>query len=154
MIPFSLLWSAFAVFWEYTVVTNKDGLFAAVWGIPFCAIAVYTVVGRFGYKHYRKKHTLYGITTQRAVIISARLVRDISLPHRDVTVRRTRDGRHVSVLIGNAAASGPATAYTWFYANTGLERSGQAGGPFAFYDVADPNAMLEALEQARLQPRP
>lgn len=149
MIPSSLLWAAFVLYWEYRVVADKDGLFGAVWGGAFCAFAVYYVVGRFVYKHYRKKRTFYGITSQRAVIISGGLVRDIALTHRDAAVRRTRDGRHASVLI-DGAGSGLGATYISLYANSGLDRYGQGRGPFAFYDVADPEAMLAALEQARL----
>jgi len=42
---------------------------------------------------------------------------------------------------------------TWHYANTGLDPLARsANQPFAFYDVADPEAMLAALDQARTQP--
>jgi len=40
-----------------------------------------------------------------------------------------------------------------YYANTGMELFARnVGLPFAFYDVADPDAMLRALDQARSQP--
>ena len=79
------------------------------------------------------------------------------LPHQPVTVRRARDGRHASVVFGTTAGPGRGSAFrnsaSWHYANTGMDLLARGASlPFAFYDVADPDAMLAALDQARTQP--
>jgi hypothetical protein len=157
LIPFSVMWCAFAVFWESSAVTGGGPVFAELWGVPFIVIGVYYVVGRFAYKRYRKGRTAYGITSQRAMITDPRSFSDMPLQHQPVTVRRTRDGRHASVLFGPAAGPGRSSAFRnsaiRYYANTGMDPFVRgASMPFAFYDVADPVAMLAALDQARIQP--
>ena len=157
LIPFSIMWCAFAVFWESSVVAGGGPVFMEAWGVPFIAMGGYFVVGRFAFKRYRKGRTVYGITSQRAVIADPRSFSDMPLQRQPVTVRRTRDGRHASVVFDTTAGPGRGSAFrnltTWHYANTGMEPLARGASlPFAFYDVADPDAMLAALDQARTQP--
>ena len=57
MVPFSLLWGGFAIFWEtgalgYWGKGPRGGvpsLFMAIWGIPFIVIGQYMIWGRFLY---------------------------------------------------------------------------------------------------------
>jgi hypothetical protein len=155
LVPFSVLWCAFVVFWEWDAAGGP--LLGGLLGLPFIAVGLHLLLGRFIYKRHRKKRIAYGITTQRAVIAAPRLLADRPLQHQPVTARRSRDSRHVSVVIGNALTAGGAfggsQALSWYYANTGLEPFARNRGlPFAFYDVADADAMLLALDQARSQP--
>lgn len=57
-------------------------------------------------------------------------------------VDRSRDGRHVSVIFGRRALGD--------YRNTGLDvfNMGQTQG-VAFFDVADPDALMRELDQLR-----
>ncbi len=73
-IPFAILWTAFAVFWEYgaTSGNSKSGgrdWFFALWGIPFIAIGVYMVAGRFVTDAWLKRRTYYGLTDRRVLIV-------------------------------------------------------------------------------------
>lgn len=114
------------------------------------------VCGRFFYKRYRKSRTAYAVTTRRALIASPGAFADMPLRDQAVTIRRARDSRHASVVIGGTVMQGSGMsrrASASYYANTGMELFARnAGLPFAFYDVADPDAMLQALDQARSQP--
>jgi hypothetical protein len=150
LVPFSILWAAFAIYGEVGVIISRAGPLPIIWGIPFVALGLYLTFGRFAYKQYRKRRTVYGITSQRAMVLLApRVFADTPLPYEPVTIRWSRDTRHASLVIDDP----PVTWFSvnrppaWIDANTGF----LARGPrkFAFYDVADPQAMLGALDQAR-----
>jgi hypothetical protein len=157
LIPFSILWTSFALFWEIGVATaDNTSPIGAVFGIPFLAVGCYMVAGRFIYKRYRKQRTAYGITPQRALIaVGPGTLADVPLAGQPVTISRSRDLRHASVTFGSPQAR-PAARWprsygnTWLYANTGTELFMRSATlPFAFYDVAQPDAMLAALDQVR-----
>jgi hypothetical protein len=145
LIPFSIVWTSFAIFWEIGVSASGGSPFAIVFGAPFLAIGAYMVFGRFLYKSYRKKRTFYGITAQRSMIlVTPGTLTDMPLLQQPASIRRSRDGRHASVVIGPAPAPRRATSFrarsaAWAqYANTGTKPLARgAVMPFAFYDVAD-----------------
>jgi hypothetical protein len=82
MIPFSLLWCGFVVFWEYSVIQGGAPLFFMLWGIPFVAMGLYIVVGRFFVDARQRASTYYGLSDERVIIVSGlfhKRVRSLSL---------------------------------------------------------------------------
>lgn len=69
MIPFSLLWCGFAIFWESAVVLTNAPFFFKLWGIPFVLVGLYMVVGRFFYDAFVRSKTYYALTDQSALIL-------------------------------------------------------------------------------------
>jgi hypothetical protein len=78
VIPFSLLWGGFAIFWEAGVLgywgnnSSKPGTvstFMVLWGIPFIVIGQYIIWGRFLYDGWLKRRTYYAVTNRRVLVI-------------------------------------------------------------------------------------
>jgi hypothetical protein len=74
LIPFSLMWGGFAIFWEAMALSQarkQDGsaLFG-LFGIPFVLIGLYIMFGRFIVDAIQREHTCYGVTDRRAIIVT------------------------------------------------------------------------------------
>lgn len=70
MIPFSLLWGGFAVFWEYSVISSGTPLMYRLWSIPLILMGLHMVVGRFFVEAWQRAKTEYLVTSERIVIRS------------------------------------------------------------------------------------
>lgn len=95
MIPFSIMWCGFAIFWETSVIATGAPFFFKLWGIPFVCVGLYMVFGRFFHTAWRRKRTAYVITTKR--IIRARgeridMLDSVSLPPMHTTAFRDGSG--------------------------------------------------------------
>ncbi len=62
MIPFSLLWCGFAIFWEVSVLSTDGPLIFKLWGIPFVIVGLYMAVGRFFIDAKQRAKMYYGVT--------------------------------------------------------------------------------------------
>ena len=122
MIPFSLLWGGFAIFWEVTAISGlekgHDASFP-IFGLPFVVIGLYFIVGRFLYKAWRKRRTHYAVTDRRVITlertprgqrIQAAFV-DL-IPTVNKRVRRDGSG---TIIFGNRSV------FAQLYENTGME---------------------------------
>ena len=102
MIPLSLMWGGFALFWEFNVINSGASFFFMLWGIPFVLIGLYLIFGRFYYDAELRKSTIYGITQNRIIIKSGVFKKTIkSLNIRtltDVTLNEKSDGSGTIVL--------------------------------------------------------
>ncbi|BDZ46837.1 hypothetical protein [Naasia aerilata] len=141
LVPFSIVWLAFAVFWEASVIESGAPVFFLLFGGVFVLIGLYFVLGRFVYKRRRKAATAYAVTDMRALSVTGQAMADSPARTEPMQVRRARDRSHVSVSLGQST-------YPIDYSNTGMDWFGR-GQRFGFYDVEDGERMLAALERLR-----
>ena len=96
LIPFSLLWCGFVVFWETSVFKTEAPLFFRLWGIPFILMGLYIVFGRFLMDARSRARTVYGVTNERILIVGGSMAQQIkSLSIRnlaDISLTERRDG--------------------------------------------------------------
>lgn len=70
MIPFSILWCGFAIFWLMSVISTGAPIFFIIWGIPFVIMGLIFVFGRFLIDAKQRANTFYGLTENRILIKS------------------------------------------------------------------------------------
>ncbi|MCM8813347.1 MAG: hypothetical protein NC924_05350 [Candidatus Omnitrophica bacterium] len=158
LIPFSCLWGGFAIFWESLVLRRDSSgqqapLYFILFGIPFVAMGLFMMVGRFFWKRYVKQRTYYAVTDKRVLVLTvvrgralkAEYIKRISQVQKSVRA----DGKGM-LRFGNPA---PQQA---FYGNTGLDFFGDFYGPAVpvFYDIADVHAVYTLVNDLRNEAQP
>jgi len=98
LIPFSLLWGGFAIFWEAGVTgfwgasDHHAPSFFMLWGIPFIVIGQYLIWGRFIYDAWLKRRTHYAVTNRRVIVLQCAFSRKLVSAYLDSLPMVTKDG--------------------------------------------------------------
>jgi uncharacterized membrane protein len=154
LIPFSIMWGGFAIFWEGSVLVGGGGPFFVLWGIPFVVIGLYFMFGRFIYKANRKRRTIYAVSNKRVMTI----VRGRRGESVDATYLRSIPNISTSA-VSNGRGSvefGLSSPMAGWYANSGMEffaRSQMASSGISFYDIEDPRGVADLVERLRDEDR-
>lgn len=77
LIPFSLLWGGFAVFWNFGVWNSNAPIFFRIWGLPFLAVGFHMIFGRFFVDAWQRSKTFYGVTNERVIVVSGIFSRNV-----------------------------------------------------------------------------
>jgi len=93
LVPFSLMWGGFAIFWEFLAVSKNGPAFFALFGIPFVVIGLYLIAGRFVFDAWRRARTYYAVTQRRILILSRASLKSVELRNlSEMNLRESRDG--------------------------------------------------------------
>jgi hypothetical protein len=145
LIPFSIMWGGFAIFWEVGVIL-EGWTFGALFGIPFVAFGLYFIAGRFVVKARRKRRIQYAVTDRRVFSVErggpTRATLLSLIPTINTSIRGDGSG---SVWFGSSS---------WFeesYANSGLDFSAGGYGPAAvgFFDIRDARDVVNLVNELR-----
>lgn len=104
MIPFSLMWGGFAMFWESMAIRMHAPLVMKLFGLPFVAIGLFMIFGRFFADSARRTHTLYAVTSNRVFIVTGSGKTVASYPLAQIPGVTTTEGRDGfgSVMLASA----------------------------------------------------
>ncbi len=156
MIPFSLMWGGFAIYWELGClgITGlvKPGhvtpVVFSIFGLPFVAIGLYMIFGRFFFKAWKKKKTFYALTNRRVLIATQLYERQLQaqflnqIPTINQSIRSNGTG---TVSFGSSGG--------FSYANTGMDFMGgrMVQAFLAFYDIPQAEMIYQMVNQLRNQ---
>jgi hypothetical protein len=148
LIPLSIMWGGFAVFWEYSILSIRAPFFFKLWGIPFVLIGLYFIFGRFFWKAYRKSKTLYVVTNKRVFIIYKKINSySISTEYLDRLTSIDKDQNQRgegTIIIGNR------TNIYALFENSGMEFMIRSkGSGFSFYDIDNADEVFKIINSAR-----
>jgi hypothetical protein len=146
LIPFSLMWGGGAIVWEGGVVLTGAPLLFWLWGVPFVVVGQYFIWGRFVYKRWDRRRTVYALTNQRALILRGGSLQSVFL-NQLATVHQTgRADGSGSLEFGSPAG--------WhghgYWANTGMDLFAPGSRVPAFYDIPDVAKVDRLVNQARI----
>ncbi|MCR5799269.1 MAG: hypothetical protein K6G69_04265 [Lachnospiraceae bacterium] len=81
LIPFSVVWAGFAIFWTIGAIVASGSAGVALYGMVFVAIGLYMSIGRLIVKAYKNSNTFYVITNQRIIINESNRIRSVERSH-------------------------------------------------------------------------
>jgi len=144
LIPFSLLWCGFAVFWEMGVWSSGAPSFFMLWGGAFVCVGLYFVFGRFFADAYLRSKAQYALTDQRALILGGLMGNDLTT----IDLRATSEIRYKDIDGSRGTISfGPDPGP---FRRGGIWHSTSRGAPefFRTADAANAYRLIQAAKSA------
>ncbi|MGB1234415.1 MAG: hypothetical protein ACPG5U_01625 [Planktomarina sp.] len=140
LIPFSLAWGGFALFWNISVWNMGAPFFFKIFGLPFLIVGAYMVFGRFFFSAYKRKDTQYAITNIRALIIKRGVLKEMPItPSLGIT---SKSGTSGSITLGKVT---PALRGS----HTSMGVWNGESGDFSFSHLADTQAAYAAIKSVQ-----
>jgi hypothetical protein len=141
LVPFSLMWGGFALFWESMVISSGAPLVMMLFGVPFVLIGIYLVAGRFVWDANVRARTRYAVTDRAAYVVVSGIggsVRRYAGPAlAEVLVERKDDGSGTLRFGPNAIVRGQ-----WYSTRSALASQN------AFEAIHDVDHAYDAVRQA------
>lgn len=145
LVPFSLLWCGFAVFWEISAIRGGTPFFFRLFGVPFVLFGLYLVFGRFLADAWQRGRTFYGVTDRSVILVTAgarRTVKRLALrTMSDVSLQEGTGGRGTITF-------GPAPPFHSWFGGGGWPKSGHAAVP-CFERIENPRTVYDLITGAQ-----
>jgi hypothetical protein len=101
LVPFSLLWGGFAIFWEVGVSgywdsnfgSGKPWIFGMLFGAAFVLTGQYFIWGRFLVTAWKKRRTYYAVTNHRVIVVQQGLSRKMASAYIDTLPNLIKEER-------------------------------------------------------------
>jgi hypothetical protein len=153
-VPVTLAWCAFAVFWEFGVVSSGGPIFMRIWGIPFIVFGVYLVVGRLVVRVWQLRSTTYAVTDRRVIETTRRprlRVTEVYLRDLPPPVMKTRDdGATGSIAFGSFPGLAESLAEMGFNSR---RRSARAPRAIVLREIAQPRQVHDIIASVQNRSR-
>lgn len=144
LVPFSILWGGFAIFWEVSALSARAPFPFALFGLPFVAIGLYMIFGRFLVAKREAERSVYVLTDRRVIqLVGAfkQTLTEIALRDLPPVSLTEQSGGLGTITFG-------ALAYP-FRMPAGWPTMGQYTRPFAFESIADAAHVYSMIQDAR-----
>lgn len=147
LIPFSLMWGGFAIFWNAMVWfapfdrgsgASPDWFFK-LWGLPFLVVGLYLIVGRFFHDAHIRKMLFYAVTDQRILILRGSKITSLDihrLPRLELSEYGDSSGT-VTFEASNVSTFGGMNGFSWWLPAT--------GSGVQFYKIESPRKVYELI---------
>ncbi|MBX9884983.1 MAG: hypothetical protein K2X68_08420, partial [Novosphingobium sp.] len=147
LIPFSLMWGGFAIFWNAMVWLapfdrgsgESPDWFFKLWGLPFLVVGIYLIVGRFFHDAYIRQALMYAVTDQRILTLRGSKITSLDI-HRlpRLELSEYRDGRGtVAFEASNLSTMGRTDGFGWWLP--------AIGSGAQFYNIENPRNVYELI---------
>lgn len=156
LIPFSIIISGFAIFWEimalyaFRQTGSGMGMIFPIFGIPFILIGLYLLFGRFIYRKLKYKRTFYALTNQRVMVLNTFFGKNL----------RTQLLNQIPALNKSVSANGIGSitfgdtlpVYSTLFENTGVRPYGNRyryGNTMGFFNIKDVDDVYRMINDQR-----
>lgn len=152
LIPFSLMWGGFAIFWNAMVwfgpfdTDSGDATrwFFKLWGLPFLVIGLYLIVGRFVHDARIREKLFYAVTEQRILVLRGSKFTSLDinrLPRLELSEHRDGTGT-LAFEASNSMSLDAMNGFSWWLPALGSSTQ--------FFRIQHPRKLYELIrKQAR-----
>jgi hypothetical protein len=149
LIPFSLMWGGFAIFWNAMVwfgpfeTDSGDATrwLLKLWGLPFLVIGLYLIVGRFVHDAHIRAKLFYAVTEQRIMVLRGSKITSLDinrLPRLELSEHRDGTGT-LAFEASNSMSLGAMNGFNWWLP--------ALGSATQFFRVQNPRQVYELIRK-------
>lgn len=159
LVPFSLLWGGFAIFWEAGVAgywgnsarASEPSYFMMLWGIPFIVVGQYLIWARFIVAAWKKRRTFYAVTNRRVIVVQDGWSRKMASAYLDTIPTLIKEGG--SRGIGTLRFAPAESMWSGRRNNWGVWDGMSVGETPVLRDVEDVDSVYRLVSEQREQLR-